>query len=55
MSEQHEFDHEGNAPRRRSKEVRSRAPRASRTTESKKKRPSGFGGAHRRRNKHWNW
>jgi hypothetical protein len=32
------------------------APRAARTvTPIKKKTTPGFGGAHRRRNKHWSW
>lgn len=34
---------------------RLRAPRATRETRHKKKTPTGFGGSHRRRNKHWSW
>ena len=35
--------------------ARARTPRATRTTRLKKKTVTGFGGSHRRRNKHWSW
>jgi hypothetical protein len=34
---------------------RPKTPRAARTAQVKKKPATGFGGSHRRRNKHWSW
>lgn len=41
---------------RRVPDSRLAAPRASRTTQYRRKSPTkAIGGVHRRRNKHWNW
>jgi hypothetical protein len=40
---------------RLAKSTRSRTPQAARSTRPKKTTATGFGGSHRRRNKHWSW
>lgn len=47
--------HDGPQRNRKSESARARSPRASRTTRPKKQNATGFGGVHRRRNKHWSW
>jgi hypothetical protein len=47
----------GDDPRkdRRLLKSRPRTPRATHAPQSRKSPTTGYGGAHRRRNKHWNW
>jgi hypothetical protein len=40
---------------RRTQNARPTSPRARSARQKKKSATPGFGGAHRRRNKHWNW
>lgn len=49
-------DHyDGPQRNRQSESARINRPSASRSTKPKKKNATGFGGVHRRRNKHWSW
>jgi hypothetical protein len=52
-----EFNEENDESRlRRTKTSRLRSPRAAAARSGRKKvTSSGFGGKHRRRNKHWSW
>jgi hypothetical protein len=47
-------DEDAKGSRRQHLNSRLRPPRATRSTR-RKKRATGFGGAHQRRNKHWSW
>jgi hypothetical protein len=51
-------DMDPDVPSRKNRRVpatRAKNPRAKSSTRNSKKSATGFGGVHRRRNKHWSW